>query len=90
MSLDGSLAEARSASIGPSPDERPASRIGDRLPDLGLITLHQLEVASCEQKRSGRMLGDGLADVRDAAESGIVEGAVGSRPTAPAALEAGR
>ncbi len=38
-------------------------RIGDRLLDLGLITLDQLEVALFEQKRSGKMLGTVLVDL---------------------------
>ena len=38
-------------------------RIGDRLLELGLISLDQLEVALFEQKRSGRMLGTVLVDL---------------------------
>ena len=63
MSLAGSLAEAPPATAGPTPEKKPAARIGDRLLDLGLITLDQLEVALFEQKRSGRMLGTVLVDL---------------------------
>ena len=65
MSLDGGLAEAKAAAAtaGPTTERKPAARIGDRLLDLGLITLDQLEVALFEQKRSGKMLGAVLVDL---------------------------
>jgi type IV pilus assembly protein PilB len=66
MSLDGGLAPVP-VTTGPrnqsSAEPKPAVRIGDRLLDLGLITLDQLEVALFEQKRSGRMLGTVLVDL---------------------------
>jgi hypothetical protein len=66
MSLDAGLAPAPAAAAartGSQPDAKPAARIGDRLLELGLITLDQLEVALFEQKRSGRMLGTVLVDL---------------------------
>jgi general secretion pathway protein E/type IV pilus assembly protein PilB len=65
MSLDGGLAEAKAAAAtaDPATEKKPAARIGDRLLDLGLITLDQLEVALFEQKRSGKMLGTVLVDL---------------------------
>jgi type II secretory ATPase GspE/PulE/Tfp pilus assembly ATPase PilB-like protein len=64
MSLDGGLAEAKAAAAPAEPTAaKPAARIGDRLLDLGLITLDQLEVALFEQKRSGKMLGTVLVDL---------------------------
>jgi general secretion pathway protein E/type IV pilus assembly protein PilB len=63
MTLEGGLAEPLPAPAGPVPDRKPGVRIGDRLLELGLITLDQLEVALFEQKRSGRMLGTVLVDL---------------------------
>jgi hypothetical protein len=65
MSLDGGLAEAGAAAAPaePASEKKHAVRIGDRLLELGLITLDQLEVALFEQKRSGRMLGTVLVDL---------------------------
>ncbi len=47
-----------------APDgSKPATRIGDRVLQLGLISPDQLEVALFEQKRSGGMLGTVLVDL---------------------------
>ncbi len=68
MSLDGGRARAPAGAAAgvqteSRSDPKPAARIGDRLLELGLITLDQLEVALFEQKRSGRMLGTVLVDL---------------------------
>jgi hypothetical protein len=65
MSLDVGLAEGPAPLVGaaPAPERKPTVRIGDRLLELGLITLDQLEVALFEQKRSGNRLGTVLVDL---------------------------
>ncbi len=49
----------------------PPKRLGDRLLDAGLITLHQLELALREQKRTGRLIGTVLQELGFVTEGDI-------------------